>query len=308
MGRVFIIGAGATRIGEHWGKSLRELAVEALLAAVKDAGIDKHDLKAVYVGNMMSGALQGQEHLGPLISTWAGLAGVAAFKVEAACASGGAALHQAFLAVASGLYDCVAVVGVEKMTDALPHDVTAALATAEDQEYVVFTGATFVGLNAMVYKAYMAKYGVEQGRVAEFAVHCHKMAMANPYAQFRRKVSLEEVMNSPLIADPIRLLECAPVGDGAAALVLCSEDYLRGSPRDELVEVVGSAAATDVFSVHERRDMTTLAASRKAAEAAMKQAGFEPRDIDVLEVHDAFTILGIIALEDLEYALSLIHI
>ena len=302
MARVFIIGAGATRIGEHWDKSLRELATEALLAAVRDAGVDKRDLEAVYVGNMSSGALQGQEHLGSLIATWAGLAGVAAFKVEAACASGGAALHQAFLAVASGCYDCVAVVGVEKMTDALPHDVTASLVTAEDQEYVAFTGATFVGLNALVYRAYMAKYGVKQERVAEFAVHCHKMAVANPYAQFRREVSIEEVMSSPLIADPIRLLECAPVGDGAAALVLCSEDYLRRNPRDELVEIVGSAAATDVFSVHERRDMTTLAASRRAAEAALRQARVEPRDVDVLEVHDAFTILGVITLEDLGYA------
>ena len=302
MKRVFIVGAGATKVGEHWDRSLRDLAVEALLAAVRDAGIDKRGVQALYVGNMMSGELQGQEHLGALVATWAGMTGVAAFKVEAACASGGAALHQAYLAVASGLYDCVAVVGVEKMTDALPHDVTSALLTAEDQEYVVFTGATFVGLNALVYRMYMSRYGVKQEDVARFAVHCHKMAVNNPYAQFRREVTLEEVMSSPPIADPIRLLECAPVGDGAAALVLCNEDFLKRSPRDVLVEVAGSAVATDILSVHERRDPLAMAGFRKAAEAAMKRAGIEAKDVDVLEVHDAFTVLGVLTLEALGYA------
>ncbi|MEM0042579.1 MAG: thiolase domain-containing protein [Thermofilaceae archaeon] len=296
-GRVYVIGAGATKIGEHWDKSLRELAVEALLAAVKDAGISKREIEALYVGNMMSGQLQGQEHLGALVATWAGIPGVAACKVEAACASGGVAFHQAYLAVASGLYDCVAVVGVEKMTDALPSDVTAALATAEDQEYVVFTGASFVGLNALLYRLYLEKYGVKQENVASFAVHCHKMAVANPYAQFRRAVSLEEVMSSPLIADPIRLLECAPVGDGAAALILCSEGFLKRNPRDEIVEVTGSSVATDVLSVHERKDPLDAAAFRRAVEAAMRMSRVEVNDIDVLEVHDAFTILGVLSLE-----------
>ena len=300
--KVYVIGAAATPIGEHWKLSLRELAVKALLTAIRDAGIDKRDVEALYVGNMSSGSLQGQEHLGALVATWAGLAGVAAFKVEAACASGGAAIHQAFLSVASGIYDCVAVVGVEKMTDAIPFDVTASLMMAEDQEYVAFTGTTFVGLNAMVYREYMRRYGVEQEDVARFAVHCHKMAVANPYAQFRREVSLEEVVNSPLIADPIRLLECAPVGDGAASLVLCSEDYLKRDPRDELIEVLASTAATDILSVHERPDLTTLNATRRALEKAVKQAKIEIGDVDVLEVHDAFTILGVVTLEDLGYA------
>ncbi len=302
MKRVYILGAGATKVGEHWDKSLRELAVEALLSAIKDAGIDKREVEALYVGNMMSGELQGQEHLGSLIATWSGMAGIPAFKVEAACASGGAAVHQAFLAVASGAYDCVAVVGVEKMTDALPSDVTAALLTAEDQEYTVFVGATFVALNAMVYRYYLSKYGVKQEHVAQFAVHCHRMAVANPYAQFRREVKLEDVMSSPLIADPIRLLECAPTGDGAAALVLCDEEYLKRNPRDELVEIAASAAATDIFSVHERKDLSTVASFRRAAECALKRAKVEPERIDVLEAHDAFTILGVLTLEELGFA------
>ncbi len=296
-GRVYIVGAGATKVGEHWDRSLRELAVEALLSAVKDAGIDKRDVEALYVGNMMSGMLQGQEHLGALVATWAGIPGAAACKIEAACGSGGVAVHQAYLAVASGLYDCVAVVGVEKMTDALPSDASAALATAEDQEYVVFTGATFVSLNALLYRLYLDRYGVKQEKVAAFPVHCHKMAVNNPYAQFRRAVTLEEVMASPLVADPLRLLECAPIGDGAAALILCSERYLKRNPRDELVEVAGTAVATDVLSAHERRDPLAVAALRRAVEAATRRAGVEVADIDVLEVHDAFSILGVLSLE-----------
>lgn len=296
-GKVYVIGAGATKIGEHWERSLRELAAEALFAAVKDAGIDKREIEGIYVGNMMSGELQGQEHLGALVATWAGIPGVAACKVEAACASGGVAFHQAYLAVASGLYDCVAVVGVEKMTDALPSDVTAALATAEDQEYVVFTGTSFVGLNALLYRFYLEKFGVKQESVGSFAVHCHKMAVANPYAQFRRAVSLEEVMSSPLIADPIRLLECAPIGDGAAALILCSENFLKKNPRDEIVEVAGSIVTTDIMSVHERKNPLDAAGFRRAVEAAMRISKVEVDDIDVLEVHDAFTILGVLSLE-----------
>ncbi|MCS7104676.1 MAG: thiolase domain-containing protein [Thermofilaceae archaeon] len=301
-GKVYIIGAGATKIGEHWDKSLRDLAVEALFAAVKDASIDKRDVEALYVSNMMSGELQGQEHLGALIATWAGIPGVAACKVEGACACGGVAIHQAYLAVASGLYDCVAVVGVEKMTDVIPSDVTAALATAEDQDYVVFTGTSFVGLNALIYRFYLEKYRVKQEDIARFAVHCHKMAVSNPYAQFRRPVSLEDVMSSPVIADPIRLLECAPVGDGAAALILCNERFLKENPRDDLIEISGTAVATDIVSMHERRDPLAASALRRALDIAMEKAGIETKEIDVLEVHDAFTILGILPLELMGYA------
>jgi len=164
--KVFVVGGGATKIGEHWDKSLRTLFVEAALEAVKDGGIELSDVEAVYVGNMSSGELQGQEHLGSLMATWLGIPGVAAAKIEAACASGSAAFHQAYLAVASGVYDCVLVGGVEKMTDAVVHDVTAALVMADDAEYTAFTGASFVGLNAIVYRYYMEKYGVKQEDIA----------------------------------------------------------------------------------------------------------------------------------------------
>jgi acetyl-CoA C-acetyltransferase len=302
MRRVFIAGVGATRVDEHWDKSLRDLMRESSLKAIQDSGLSKKDIEAIYVGNMSSGFLQGQEHLGSLLATWIGVPGVAAAKVEAACASGGAALHQAYLAVRSGVYDCVLVVGVEKMTDAYTGDVTDALVMAEDQEYVAFTGLSFVALNAFVYRYYMKKYGVKQEDIAYFAVHDHKYAVNNPLAQYPRPITLDEVMKSPLVADPIHLLESAPIGDGSAALVLCSEEKLKALGKDVHLEIAGSAVATDVFSLHERADPTTLLATVKAARKAFSMASIEPKDVDVLEVHDAFTVLGVIHLEDMGFA------
>ncbi|HDJ83449.1 MAG TPA: thiolase domain-containing protein [Desulfurococcaceae archaeon] len=302
MRRVFVIGTGLTKIGEHWDKSLRDLLTEAILMAVDDASIALNDIEAVYVGNMSSGYLQSQEHLGSLVATWLGIPGIAACKVEAACASGGASFHQAYLAVASGLYDCVVASGVEKMTDAITSDVTSALIMADDQEYVAYIGATFVGLNALVYRHYMEKYNVKQEKIAAFSVHCHKYAKYNPYAQFRKEVTLEDVMSSPMIADPIHLLEAAPIGDGAAAIVLCSEDFVSKLKLNREVEVLASTMATDAFSLYDREDITTLKATRIAAEKAYKIAKISPEDINVLEVHDAFSILGVIHLEDLGFA------
>jgi len=302
MRRVFIAGVGATRVDEHWDKSLRDLMRESSLKAIQDSGLSKKDIEAIYVGNMSSGFLQGQEHLGSLLATWIGVPGVAAAKVEAACASGGAALHQAYLAVRSGVYDCVLMVGVEKMTDAYTGDVTDALVMAEDQEYVAFTGLSFVALNAFVYRYYMKKYGVRQEDIAYFAVHDHKYAVNNPLAQYPRPITLDEVMKSPLVADPIHLLESAPIGDGSAALVLCSEEKLKALGKDVHLEIAGSAVATDVFSLHERADPTTLLATVKAARKAFSMASIEPKDVDVLEVHDAFTVLGVIHLEDMGFA------
>jgi acetyl-CoA C-acetyltransferase len=303
MSRVYVAGVGATRIDEHWDKSLRDLMVEASLKAINDAGLSRRDIEAIFVGNMSSGYLQGQEHLGSLLATWLGIPGVAASKVEAACASGGAAVHNAFLAVKSGVYDCVLVVGVEKLTDAVTSDATSALIMAEDQEYIAFTGFSFVALNALVYKAYMKKYRARQEEIASFAVHDHKYAVNNPLAQYPRLISLEEVMRSPVVADPVRLLESAPLGDGSAALVLCSENKLKElRDRDVLVELAGSSISTEIFSVHDRTDLTTIGASVKASRKAYAMAGVEPKDVDVVEVHDAFTVLGVIHLEDLGFA------
>ena len=299
MRRVAVIGVGYTKIGEHWDKSLRELFAEAALKALDDANVDK--VEALYVGNMMSGYLQEQEHLGSLLATYIGMPGIAACKIEAACASGGAALHQAFLAVASGYYDIVLVGGVEKMTDKLTPDVTLALAMAEDREYVVYVGASFIGLNALVYRLYMRKFNVKQEDIAKFPVIEHENAINTPYAQFRYKITLDDVLKSPLVADPIHLLECAPLSDGAAAIILAPLEYAL-KHYDTVIEISASALATDILSVHERPDMLTMMATVRAAEKAYKMAKMEPKDIDLVEVHDAFSILAPIALEDLGFA------
>ncbi|HDI75000.1 MAG: thiolase domain-containing protein [Thermoprotei archaeon] len=296
---VVICGIGYTRIGEHWDKSLRELAVEASLKALEDSGFDHVD--AIYVSNMMSGMLQEQEHLGALVATYLGLRGIPACKVEAACGSGGMAIHQAFLAVSSGYYKTVLVVGVEKMSDRTTSEVTLALASAEDREYVISTGATFVGLNALLYRAYMLKYGVRQESIAKFPVIEHENALNAPHAQFRRKITLEDVLSSPLIADPLHLLECAPLGDGAAALVISCEEEAKNNKCDA-VRIIGSAAATDILSLYEREDLLTLYATVKASQKAYEMAGIKPKDVDLLEVHDAFSILAPISLEDLGFA------
>jgi len=298
MRRVAIIGVGCTNVGEHWEKSLRNLLVDAAIRAMDDAEVETVD--ALFVGNMMSGALQEQEHLGALLASHLGLRGIPACKVEAACASGGMALHQAFLAVASGMYDYVMAIGGEKMTDRTTPEVTLALAMADDREYVVSTGASFVALNALVYRFYMEKFKVPQEDIALFSVHDHKYSVNNPHAQFRKPLSLEEIMKSPLVADPIHLFECAPIGDGAAAVVLAPLDKVKG--KEGVVEIAASTVATDHVSINEREDMLTLWSTVAASRKAYEMAKVEPKDVDVVEVHDAFSILGVISLEDLGFA------
>ena len=280
------------------GKSLSELFMEASLEAIDDAGVGKLD--AVYVGNMMSGFLQHQEHLGALMSTALGQEGVPTYKVEAACASGGVAVNAAVKAVLSGLEDIVLVGGVEKMSGYSTPEVTTGLMMAEDRLRVGATGITFVGLNAMIARAYMHKYNVPHEAIAQFPVLCHKNAMDNPKAQFHKKVSVDDVLNSPLVADPLRLFECSGIGDGSAALILAPLDVAR-KYTDTPVKVAASAVASDSLSLYQRPDLTVFQASRKASERAYGIAGVKPEDVDVLEVHDAFSVLGVMALEDLGF-------
>jgi len=302
MRRVYVCGIGATPIGEHWELSLRDLMVLAAKKALEDSTLTKRDIEAVYIGNMSSGILQGQEHLGSLFATWFGIPGVSAQKCEAACASGGVAFHQAFLAVASGMYDVVVAMGVEKMSDGNTYDVTSALIMADDQEYVAFTGSSFVGLNALIYRRYMEKFNVKHEDIAMFAVHDHKYAVNNPLAQYRKAVTLETVLNSPIVADPLRLFECAPIGDGAAVVILCSEEVAKKYKSDRLVEVIASSVATDILSLHNRKDIVTLNATKLAMNKALKMSKLDLKDIDIVELHDAFTILGVIHLEDMGFA------
>ena len=297
MREVAVIGVGQTPVSEHWDNSIRELAGEAIVGAVEDAGISHAD--GLFVGNMLSGSLARQENLGALISDWIGLKHAEAVKVEAACGSGAAAFRAGLIAVASGEMESAVVVGVEKMTDARPADVTAALATAADADYESAQGLSFVAINALIMRRYMHAYGWKHSDFAPFSINAHANAVHNPIARLPFKISEAEYRDARMVADPINLLDASPIGDGAAALVLVPYERLNrnganGHPR---VAIVASASATDKLAVHDRRDPTWLEAAHHSARRAYSQAGLGPQQIDLFELHDAFSIMSVLSLE-----------
>jgi acetyl-CoA C-acetyltransferase len=297
MRDVVIIGIGQTPVGEHWEKSLRHLAHDAIMAAMRDAGIETAD--ALYVGNMLSGQLAGQEHLGALIADFIGLRGIEAMKVEAACGSGAAALRVGLMAVASGMQDVVLVCGVEKMTDAVSDEVTSGLATAADQEYEVSQGISFVGLNALLMRRYMHEYGITKDQFAPFTVNAHRNGVNNPYAMFRSPVSESAYARASMIADPINLLDSSPVCDGAACVVLASASKYRPKAK---AKILASAVATDSLAVHDRRDPMTMDAVVLSSQKAYAEARLTPADINLFEAHDAFSIMAALSLEAAGFA------
>ena len=300
MQEVYIIGIGQTPIGELWDRSLRDLAREALRMAVQDAGVDVPD--ALFVANMLAPRLSSQAHLGALVADYTGWRGIEATTVEAACASGGAAFQAAVRAVASGLVRVAAVCGVEKMTDATTGPVTSALATAADADFEGMHGASFVALNALVMQRYMYEYDVPHSAFAPFSLNAHANAANNPNAMFRRPISEQVYYNAPMIADPINLFDSSPICDGAAALIVASADVARQFNGAARVKVRASATATDSLDLAGRRDMLALEAARLSASRAYKQAHMQPDDIDLFEVHDAFTIMAALSLEAAGFA------
>ncbi len=296
MRDVYVIGAGITDFGELWTSSLRDLFVEAATSAMRDASVD--ELDGMYVGAMSPGLFVEQEHLSSLLADYLGALPVPCVRVESACASGGVAFRSAFFEVASGASDVVLAAGVEKMTDGA--DVTRALATASDQEYEAYHGVTFPGLYAMMARAHMRAYGTTRDELSSVAAKNHDNALLNPHAHLHTRVSIEKVSASPVVADPLRLLDCAPVSDGAAALVLASEEFAMRSKRP-LVRVTGVGAATDAIALHARADLASLEVIARAASKAYAMAGRGPRDIAVAEVHDCFTIAEIMAIEALGF-------
>lgn len=294
MRDVAMIGAGMTAFGELWDSSLRQLFVEAALGALDDAGVDRID--SIYVGNMSGGQFVGQEHLGPLLADHLGRSGVAATRVESACASGGVALRLAFLEVASGMSDFVLAAGVEKMTDGA--DVTEVLATASDQEEEVYHGVTFPGLYAMIARAHMAAHCTTEEDLAWVSVKSHRNGALNEKAQYRRTLTVDDVMGSTPVAEPLRLLHCSPVSDGAAAVLLCPLEDARAFT-DAPVRVAGSGLATDAMALAHRPDLSSLGAVERSARRAYEMAGIEPGDVEVAEVHDCFSIAEICCIEAL---------
>jgi acetyl-CoA C-acetyltransferase len=296
MRDVVVIGAGMTKFGESWDKSIKDIFVEAALDAIGDAGVDHID--SLYVGAMSPGLFVGQEHLGAVMADYLGVTPVPATRVESACASGGVAFRQAYLEVASGASEIVLAGGVEKMTDGA--DVTEVLATAADQEYEVYHGITFPGLYALIAKAHMERYGTTREQLAAVAVKNHLNGSKNPNAQFRSVITAEQVMRSTMVADPLRLLDCSPVSDGAAAVIVASMDVAKALKKD-YVRVIASAQASDTIALHGRKDITTLGSVVAAARKAYQMAGKKPADINFAEVHDCFTIAELVVTEDLGF-------
>ncbi|MHC4811735.1 MAG: thiolase domain-containing protein [Planctomycetota bacterium] len=294
MREVAIVAAGMTRFGELWKSSLRDLFVEAATQCLDNGGVKQLD--SIFVGNMSAGQFVGQEHLGPLFADHLGMAGVPAIRVESACASGGAALRAAFTEVAAGMSDLVLAAGVEKMNDG--GDVTAVLATAADQETEAYHGITFPGLYAMIACAHMEAYGTTAEDLAAVSVKNHRHGALNPKAQFGRTVELAEVMNSTIVSDPLRLLHCSPVTDGAAAVLLCPLDQAQ-KYTDRPVKIRGSGMATSAMALADRKEPAFLDAVQLSAERAYEMAGIAPGDVQVAEVHDCFSIAEICCIEAL---------
>ncbi len=300
MRRVAVVGVGCTKVGELWDKSLKDLAVESATKALDDAGVERVDF--VYVGNAYSQILQSQGNLGSFIVDSLGFNGTPSISIEAADSSGSLAFHEAYKAVKLGWANYVLVVGVEKMSDSTPEEVAKALMACEDQDYVAFTGITQAGLHALVLRLYMERFRIKHEDVAMFTVKAHKNALNNPYAQFKNPLSVEDVLKSPILADPLRLLEYTTIADGSAALILCPLEEAKKITDKPVVEVLGSASATDKFYLPERIDSLTFNATVEAAKKAFQEAKISIDKVDFIETHDNSTIMGVISIEDLGFA------
>lgn len=300
MRHVAVLGIGQTTIDEHWDKSLREIGGEAAFLALQDAGVEKVD--ALFVGNMLSPLVSGQNQLGTFFADWIGMWHQEAVKIEAACGSGAAAFRAGLMAVASGELDSALVLGVEKMTDKAGHDVTAALATAADADFEVEQGVSFVGLNALIMRRYMHEYGWKHADFAPFSINAHSNAISNPYARLHDRISLDQFEKSSMVATPINLLDASPTGDGAAAAVIVPSEKVNAIPGRPRVLVTASASSTDSIAVHSRKDPLFLTAADTSAKNCYAMAGVSPVDIDVFELHDAFSIMSALSLEACGFA------
>jgi acetyl-CoA acetyltransferase len=297
--KAYVASAGLTHIGDLWDKSLLDLAVEAARGALKGSAVEKPD--QILVGNMFSAMGAGQEHLGAMVTSALGLAGTPAFKVEAACSSGGSAFNVAYNLVGSGAIDSALVIGVEKMRDLEPEETSQALAMAESAEYTQFVGATFAALNGLLARYYMEKMDVSRDELSAIPVIDHANAVHAAHAQFRRAITPEVVSRSQMIADPLRLFDCAPVGDGAAAVLLVNDNAAGGSKK-AMAEVLGGAISTSDFSLYEREDMLDFKATRFAFRSAMDKAGLSHKRLSLVEVHDAFSVVGALSLEAMGFS------
>jgi acetyl-CoA C-acetyltransferase len=302
MRGVSVIGVGETQFGELWDRSFRDLGIEAGLRAIQDAKIAAENVDAIYVGNMSAGKFIDQEHVAALVADYAGLADqhLPTIRVEGGGACGAIAIHQAAMSISSGVHDIVVVGGAEKMTDVGDVEANHILSSTTDQEWETVFGATFAGLYAMMARRHMFEHGTTREQLAAVAVKNHRHGALNPNAQFQKEITMEMVLGAPKVAEPLGLFDCAPLSDGAAALVLCATEKARKFT-DMPIDLIGTGHASDFIAVHDRRDLTTMDATVVAGKRAFHAAKRTPNDVKVMEVHDNFTISEIMAIEDLRF-------
>ncbi|MFW9786710.1 MAG: thiolase domain-containing protein [Candidatus Thorarchaeota archaeon] len=299
--RVAIIGVGMCKFGELWDQNLRDITLEAGMYAIFDSGVKGSDIDGMVIGNMSAGRFTGQEHLGAQAADMGGLGDMAAYSVEAACASGGAAVRQAYMAIKSGEHNVMLVLGTEKMSDVSQTEAMNTISVASDWENEGMFGATFPALYAFMARRHMKEFGTTEEQLAMPTVKNHANAVHNELAQFQRAVPIEVVMKSGLLADPLRVLHSAPVTDGAAGLVMCREDLAK-KYSDTPVFIESSEQRSDTLALHDRESITTMNAVVNSTRSALKEAKLELKDIDVFELHDSFSIGEIILTEDVGIA------
>jgi acetyl-CoA C-acetyltransferase len=298
MRPAMITGIGSTLFAKHEGRGIESLAVEAANAALERAGVERSEIGAVYLGNFIAGPLTGQEVLAGLVADELGLGPVPCTKVEGACASGGIAFRHAVLAVQAGLCDAALVVGVEKMTHASGAAVTAALNCAMDNRTDGPSGLTFPGLFGLAWRVHADMYGTTRDEVSAIVIKNKANGLKNPLAQMGASLTAEQIRQSPPIADPLQLYDCCPVSDGAAALVVVAADRAKDAP-DLPIRVKAAVQTRGSPRLAGSESLVSYAATLAAAKAAYATAGIEPKDVDVAELHDCFSVAEIIHSEDL---------
>jgi acetyl-CoA C-acetyltransferase len=287
---IAIIGTAITKFGELWEKDLSDLFSDVVERSIRDAGIEPSDVDAVFVANKAAGNFENQSHLNALVSQCFEHF-PPAMRIEAACASGGAAVLAAEYALHAGQYETVLVVGVEKMTDVSAEETTAILSSAADAVHQY--GSTFPGLYALLADAYLRQFKLQPDALAAVAVKNHRHALSNSLAQFRKELTIDAVLRSAVVAPPLHVLDCSPISDGAAAVVLTTKKHTHKA------KILGFGHGQDVVVLAQRDSLTTFAATRRAAEQAYEFSGLSPKEIQVAEVHDCFTIAEILAVADL---------
>jgi acetyl-CoA C-acetyltransferase len=296
MRRVAVIGVGMTKFGKHDCLSA-ELFARAAGDAIADADIPASRIQALYYGNVTGGEAERQLHMGPLAATVLGLPTIPTTRFETACATSHAAFRHAVMEIASGASDVVLVGGAERVLNVPTDAATEYFAYCSESTYEQSLGLTFPGVFALIARAHMERHGTTETQMAHVAVKNHRHGVLNPKAQFQREISVETVLKSPYVADPLKLYDCCPFTDGGAAIVLAAEDFARTCKRP--IWVLATAAASDTMFLHEKSDLSRVSATERAAAAAYRQAGKTPADVDVVELHDCFTIAEIVATEGL---------